>query len=286
MAAEYRSAPDLGRNQWRARARAAVIPEVRAPPTFIALPLSPRSEKARWALDHHEIPYVEKAYVPMLGAPLLRWRLRRLRGQITVPILLAGGGAICLDAFDIARYAERTGHGEPLFRRGQEAEIARWNGLSDEAMHAARALVTLRAAEHGDVHDEALATVMPRGLARMLRPAAMVAARLLQRRVRVADGDDSPHRARLRDIMLELRETLSDGRRYLVGGALSYCDIAMAAALMGVQPVDAPHLSWSPASRRSSTDLELAGEFTDVLGWRDHIYAEHRKARDATRLLD
>ena len=259
---------------------------MRAPPTLIALPLSPWSEKARWALDHHEIRYVEKTYLPVVGGPLLRWRLRRLRGRITVPMLIDGSRAICTDAFDIAQYAERTGHGDPLFRRGQEAEVARWSRLSDEAMHASRALIDLRMADDGVARHEALATVMPRGLAGLLRPAAMIAARLLRRRHHVPNASEAPHRARLRDIMLELRQTLSDGRHYLVGGGLSYCDIAMAAALLGVQPVDGPHPSRSPAARRSSTDLELAGEFTDVLGWRDHIYAEHRKARDATRLLD
>jgi len=258
---------------------------MRATPTLIALPLSPWSEKARWALDHHEVPYVEKVYLPMLGAPLLRWRLRRLRGRVTVPILLDGGHTICLDSFDIARYAERTGHGEPLFRRGQEAEIAHWNRLSDQAMHATRALATFRMEDDRAARQEALAAVMPRGLAGVFRPAAIVAVRFLQRKYHVADADETAHRARLRDIMLELRQALS-GRRYVVGGRLSYCDIAMAAALMGVQPNDAPHLPWGPASRRSSTDLELAGEFTDLLGWRDHIYAQHRKARDATRLLD
>jgi glutathione S-transferase len=257
-----------------------------ARPTLVALPLSPWSEKARWALDHHGIDYVEKTYLPMVGAPLLRWRLRRLRGRVTVPILVDQRGTVCLDSFDIARYAERTGHGEPLFRRGQEQEIAYWNRLSEEAMQAVRGLVTVRMAEDRKAGHEMLATMVPRGLARMLKPTAIVAIRFLQRKYRARDADEDAHRARLRHIMIELRQALSDGRRYLVGDALSYCDIAMATSLMGVEPGEARHLPFGPAMRRSWTDAELAGEFTDLLGWRDQIYSEHRNARSGTPLLD
>lgn len=253
--------------------------------TFIALPLSPWSEKARWALDHHDVPYVEKIYVPMLGAPLVRWRLRRVRGRVTVPILLDGSGVVCLNSYDIARYAERTGHGEPLFRRGHEEDVERWHRLSEKAMDAGRALVLLRLAEDRAARQEEVASVMPRGLARLFKPGASVAIGFLRRKYRVGDSEEAVHRARLRDVMLELRAALSDGRRFLVGGALSYCDIAMASALLTVEPGAARHLPFGPATRRSSTDPELAGEFTDVLGWRDQIYAAHRKARSGTPLL-
>ncbi|HTE52457.1 MAG TPA: glutathione S-transferase [Kofleriaceae bacterium] len=254
------------------------------PATLIALPLSPWSEKARWALDHHDVAYVEKVYVPMLGAPALRWKLRRLRGRVTVPILFDPSGTVCLDSLDIARYAESTGGGEPLFRRGHEQEIARWNRLSDEAMQAARALITLRMTDDHEAQHEALAGVVPRGLAGLFRPAATLALRFLQRKYRVREADEAVHRARLHEILLELRRALG-GRRFLVGDALSYCDIAMASALLGVEPGDTSHLPFGPATRRSSTDLELAGEFTDLLGWRDQIYAQHRRARTGTPLL-
>lgn len=254
------------------------------PATFVALPLSPWSEKARWALDHHDVAYVEKAYTPMLGAPALRWKLRRLRGRVTVPVLFDPTGAVWLDSFEIARYAESTGGGEPLFRRGQEQAIARWNRLSDEAMDAARALVTSRLVEDPAAQHEALAGVVPRGLAGVLKPTASLALRFLQRKYRMREADEATHRARLHAILVELRAALG-GRRFLVGDALSYCDIAMASALLGVEPGDSVHLQFGPATRRSSTDLELAGEFTDLLGWRDQIYAEHRRPRSGTPLL-
>jgi glutathione S-transferase len=250
----------------------------REPPTLVALPLSPWSEKARWVLDHHDVPYVEKPYLPVVGSPLLRWRLRRQRRNMTPPFLVDGSGTVCVDTFDIARYAERTGHGEPLLRRGDEQELARWHQLSEQAMQAARALATIRMAQDDAARDEAVATVVPRGLARLFRPAARVAVRFLQRKYRARDADEERHRESLRGVLLELRRALADGRRYLTGDALSYCDIAMAAALMGVEPADAPNLPPGSATRRTHTDLELAGEFTDLLGWRDQVHAAHRKA--------
>jgi glutathione S-transferase len=255
------------------------------PATFIALPLSPWSEKARWALDHHEVPYVEKMYVPMLGAPLLRWKLRRLRGRLTVPILLDGKGTVCPDSYEIARHAERTGHGEPLFRRGHERDVERWHRLSEAAMEAGRALSLLRLSEDRAARQEEIASVLPRGLGRLFKPGAAAAIGFLRRKYRVGESDEASHRTRLRDVLLELRGALSDGRRFLAGGALSYCDIAMASALLTVEPGAATHLPFGPGTRRASTDLELAGEFTDVLGWRDQLYAHHRAARSGTPLL-
>ena len=247
---------------------------------LLALPLSPSTEKARWALDHHGIDYVEKTALPVLRAPLLRWKLRRVhgRGEPAVPVLFDSRGNPFLDSFDIAHYAERTGGGAPLFRRGLEQEIARWNQLSETILREAAELASARVAEGAAPSRQALATQMPRGLAGLLGRAAV---RLIRRKVLAYVGREpelsgaAAQRARLRRLLLELRGAL-DGRRYLAGGELSYGDIAMAVALAGIEPVDAPHLPLAPAARRSSTDFELAGEFTDLLGWRDEIYGQHR----------
>lgn len=253
------------------------------PATFVAFPLSLWSERARWALDHHEVAYVERGYTPLLGAPSLRWKMRRLRGGVSLPVLLDPTGAAWIQSLEIARYAESTGGGAPLFRRGNEEAIARWSARSDAAIRAARALTRDRLADDPEAQREALGRVVPRGLAGFLRPTASFALRRVQRRDRQRDHDAAP-RARLRDVLVELRAALG-GRRFLLGDALSYADIAMAAALLGVDPGEAASLRLGPATRRAATDLELAGEFTDLLGWRDQLYAEHRSARSGTPLL-
>lgn len=243
-------------------------------PVFIAMPASPWSEKARWALDHHRIEYVEKAYTPMLSEPALRWRLRRARGPITVPVLFAGDEA-CTDSYDIAHWAERRGAGAPLFRRGDEAAIARWNQVSDSVMRAGRALVSFRIAADPQARSEALPDLVPRPLRRPLEPAARLGVRYLQKKHRFSD-DEHASRAELRAHLAELRAALADGRHHLLGD-FSYADIAMAAALEFVSPVDDRFMRLGPATRRAYTDLELAGELTDLIEWRDQLYAGRRR---------
>jgi glutathione S-transferase len=239
--------------------------------------VSPWSEKARWALDHHAIAYEEREYTPILGAPGLRWKLRRARagggGTISVPILFVGGQAL-RDSYDIAQYADRHGGGAPLFRRGEEDEVARWNHVSERAMRAGRALVVRRVADDPQARQEALAGVVPRGLRRPLQHAALLGTRHLLRKYE-APPDEAACRTELRGALLELRAALADGRRYL-SGELGYADLAMAVVLQFVHPVDAPHLALGPGTRRAWTDLELAGELTDLVEWRDQLYARHR----------
>ena len=56
-----------------------------------ALPYSPWSEKATWALDHHRIDYKYDEHMPLVGDIKLRWRLRKPKGIVTVPVLEDGG---------------------------------------------------------------------------------------------------------------------------------------------------------------------------------------------------
>src|SRR5690606_14712342 len=154
------------------------------------------------------------------------------------------------DSTDIAQFAERHGAGAPLFRRGEEEEIARWNDVAERAMQAGRALLLLRLAASGPALEEALAGLVPRPLRRALAPVALFGVRFLQHKYETGEGEDeAARRAELRDALLELRAALADGRAHLLG-ELSYADIAMAAALQFVQPMDTPHIPMGPATRR------------------------------------
>src|SRR5687768_3084143 len=98
--------------------------------TLVGLSYSPWSEKARWALDHHHIPFTYEEYVPMLGEPALRLRLRKAFGKVSVPVLIDGKESYG-DSYEIARFAERTGKGKPLFGAERESQIAAWNERSE-----------------------------------------------------------------------------------------------------------------------------------------------------------
>lgn len=83
---------------------------------FTAIPFSPWSEKARWALDHHGCDYHEIHHAPVVGEWRLRAQMRRPFGRLTVPVLRDGDRWLT-DSFDIARHADAIGHGTTLFPR-------------------------------------------------------------------------------------------------------------------------------------------------------------------------
>jgi glutathione S-transferase len=112
--------------------------------TLYALPYSPWSEKARWALDHHRIHYRETAYKPPLDEIYLRVRTKNLTGRISVPLLLDGSRALT-DSWDIARYADDLGAREKLVPTSLFDEIRAIDQLSQRGLDAGRVLVIRQA---------------------------------------------------------------------------------------------------------------------------------------------
>ena len=79
---------------------------------------SPWTERARWALDHHRIPYRYREHIPMVGEPLLRRRAHgTLRVKATAPLLVHAGGAID-DSLAIMRYADAIWRPSSCFTAG------------------------------------------------------------------------------------------------------------------------------------------------------------------------
>lgn len=240
---------------------------------LVAVPHSPWSEKARWALDHHGIDYVLDPYQPILGEPALRLKLKKRSGKVTVPVLLTERGPVT-DSFDIAMFAERHGHGAPLFRRGDKPAIDHWNQVSERAMAAGRGLHLHRVRADPEALREALPGVFPATLKRPLATVARVGYRIIERKYQI-DSDPMRQRRILFDCLLELRHALADGRPYLLG-ELSYADVVMAAAVGVIQPPESPAVTIGPATRRTWTDVELSSDFTDLVAWRDQLYQRHR----------
>lgn len=105
------------------------------------LRVSPWTQRARWALDHHKLPFRYHEHVPLLGEPLLRARAKVKRP--TVPLLLDGGNVI-MESLEIARYADLIGTGSPLFPEELDARIVRVNELGDTILDVGRARLFLR----------------------------------------------------------------------------------------------------------------------------------------------
>ena len=246
---------------------------VSKPPRLVSLYLSPWSERAKWALDHHGIEYKVVPHIPVLGER----RLRRLVGpnkpRATVPVLLADGEVLS-ESWDIARYADRVGRGAALVLPGREAEITRWQSLADNAMTAARAIVVARTIASDDALDESAPPGVPAWMRPIVRPATRTAMRIFGRKYG-ARLDDLDGAARsLRDALRDLRHGLAGGAYVL--GAFSYADIVMATLLQGVSPVADRYLRLPPATRRVWTHDALGSEFADLVEWRDGLYESHR----------
>ena len=158
---------------------------------LIILPLSPWSERARWALDHHQLPYQKIIHAPFLGER----RLRRLVGphkpRVTVPVLLVGDQVLS-ESWDIALYAEREGRGAPLIPPERAAEIRGWNDRADEVMAVGRALVMGAMLASPEALDESLPPAVPGWLRPLLRPVTGYGSRWFARKYGLR-LDQAPH---------------------------------------------------------------------------------------------
>ena len=235
--------------------------------------VSPWSEKARWALDHRGVPYSYAEYLPMLGELPLRVRAGKMRGKITVPILF-DGERVLDDSFAIARFADASGSGARLFPHAHEAAIVGWNAKSDALLTSGRALVLRKLAEDREAQRESLPSFVPGAVRGASAFVAETAARYLAKKHGTSDADLDASTRAIDDVLAGLRAALG-GKTYLLG-EFSYADIAMAVGLQMVAPVANAFVPLGPATRRCWSVPSLASKYTDLVAWRDELYAKHR----------
>lgn len=235
---------------------------------------SPWTEKARWALDHHALDYTYHEHLPLIGEVLLRAKLRGRTGgaKPSVP-LLVDASEMATSSLDIARYADRVGRGASLFPRSHADAIQKWNALSDRMINVGRARVLRDLATRKDAQREALPSFVPGFLRGAFAPSAVMAAKFLASKHAVAGDAEALRETELRPALEDVRSALAGGK-YLVDGALSYADIAIAAAMRAVKPEARADIG--PETRTSWTDPTLARDFEDLLMWRDALYEKHR----------
>ncbi|MCB9588287.1 MAG: glutathione S-transferase N-terminal domain-containing protein [Polyangiaceae bacterium] len=255
--------------------------------TLLYLHYSPWSEKAAWALDHHRVLHARKDYLPLLGEPLLRLRVKKWRGPVTVPVLF-GGHDVWEDSLSIARYAESVGSGTSLFPGGTvslDGRLLEYDRVADELMNSGRARAAERAAPREDVLVESLPPAF-----RISGPVAPHVGRLgvefLRRKYLTRDLSSEQHLQRMRRALDGLRAALAPDSEQegaalaspdaYVLGKFSYVDIAFCAALQFVRPVADSYIRLGPASRDAWTDPAL-GDYADLLAWRDRVYDAHRR---------
>jgi glutathione S-transferase len=242
---------------------------------FIAIPFSPWSEKARWALDHHQIHYRYEEHFPLVGDLKLRLLLRKPTGRVTAPVL-EDGGRWYTDSFDIAKYADEVGRGSRLIPDDKREVIAEWNRRSEVLLAAGRAMTMIPLQ-----NPAASVRWLPPGVPDALKPVlAPVNAAFIKRFVRKyrMEEDAGSHERVVNEGFEHLTSALSGGKRYLLGN-FSYADIAMAVTLQFVTPPSKRFMAAGPGGREGWTNKALAERFPELLAWRDALYEEHRKPR-------
>ena len=243
---------------------------------------APWCEKARWALDHHRISYRYTEHVPMIGELRLRLAARRLRGRVTVP-LLVHGREVLMDSVAIARFAEHLGlrhdlaRSKPLFPAGRDGDLETWNARSEAVMTSGRALLLARLLHSPAALREQLPSFVPKALRPVLQPLAWSGVRFLARKYGVHFGEDARLLSLARAALDSLRAALAGGRAWLLD-EFSFADITMATSLQFVLPVAERYMSLGPATREAWTHPTLASEYSDLLAWRDGVYATRRSS--------
>lgn len=242
-------------------------------PVFVAASISPWSERARFALDHHQVDYRREEYLPFFGEPLLRLRARVLRGQITVPVLFHDG-IVIRDSVSIARHADQIGFGAPLFPVNDGVQLEHYVKLATEVMEAGRVLGQARMRRNPDVLRDLVPPAVPRPLLPALMPLVRISTAYIGRKYRLQERDPDEALETIRRHLAQLEKDLR-GRSTLLPG-FTFADIAVAVAVGVLRPVDHPALPMGPAMRAAFGLSDLAEEFGGLLAWRDRIYAERR----------
>jgi len=242
-------------------------------PTLVALSYSPWSERARWALDHCELTYHEKEYLPLLMAPWLRWKTGRWRGRVSVPVLLAE--RVLTDSYEIARHAHAQQPGRGLMPLSLEAPIRDFTDRLEQAMSAGRVLLMDRMSRNRTARIENLPGFFPG----FLRPHGDPVARWVLARLRskygITPGDTSSSREVLRDALAFSASRLA--RAECILDAFSFADMVLAGLLQFVEPVADTYITLGPASRQCWRDEAFASQFNGLIDWRDRLYARYRR---------
>lgn len=237
---------------------------------------SPWTEKARWALDHHGLPYAYDEYTPLIGEPWLRIRARKPEGPVSVPWLLASDGLSLGDSLAITREADRRSPvNAPLFPVERAEEILAWNGVADRIKGAGRAQILRQTEDDHEVAKESLPPFVPDVLRSPLAGSVKLATSYIRKKYSVKEIPDEALVPELETIRAALR-----GEEPLLG-TFSIADIAVATAMQAIEPHAVLPLALLPAQRRAWARPALADAYRDLLTWRDAMYARYRSSAHA-----
>lgn len=242
--------------------------------TLMGMYFSPWTERARWALDHHELPYQYTEYVTLLDQPLLRLKAGKAFGKVSVPLLSTPTQRVN-DSFEIAVYADKRSGKDPLIPSAHLTEIKEWTHSAELALYSARLRATRRIQASAEALADRLPGYTPRFMRKALVPIAYVATEYILRKYRLEEEDGDDALLRNMDEFFSRANTALSGRAF-VFGQFSFADIVIATAMQAITPVDDKYIYLGLPSRKCMSEPALAEKYTTLIKWRDAVYDKYR----------
>jgi len=227
---------------------------------------SPWSETAKGCFDVKGVDYVAVRLTPR-DADTRTWTARH-----NAPVAMYDDEPPRSGWAEIVALAERIGPDVPIVPRSprsprsQEERIEMW-GLAQEILGEGGLVWSLRI----EAIHAGLASDGARGF-------PVRAARYLGAKYGYDPAVVDDARARIATTLRMLAARLGDGRRYLVGGALTAADICLAAAVGVLVPLPEANCPMLPDFRRTyeTWSPEIMGVVSPALiAHRDHLYRQH-----------
>jgi glutathione S-transferase len=185
---------------------------------LVTIPISHFCEKARWALHHAGVPYVEKAHLQVFHYAAVKLA----GGGISVPVLKTDEGTFA-DSTEILRWASRRRELYPT------PEVAALEDRFDEELGpATRRVAYFHLLPHRELTRTFNRERVPRWELAILPVVYPLAARWVRHRTKAHGAEMSSALATVRRIFDDVGARVA-GRRYLVGDALTAADITFGA---------------------------------------------------------
>lgn len=195
---------------------------------LIVIPFSHFCEKARWALERHDVAFREEGHAPVLHI----LAARRAGGGRTVPVLV-DGGRVLADSSDILADADERGDAARRLYPQDPADLAEVQQL-EELFDTKLGPHTRRLGYYHLLKYPKLVRKTFRvgvssfefGVVRGLYP---LVTGLMRRALRIDDEGASRSQARIDSVFDEVDRRLADGRPFLTGDRFSAADLTFAA---------------------------------------------------------
>ena len=225
---------------------------------------SPWTKKARWALEYCGLNYNYQEFTPTLSEPGLRWRLKQIKGSVSVPVLFTEQ-QVFKDSWDIAYYAnDKAGDN----RLGDMDAISNWNNLSEDALAQGRSRILRSILNNKKALEESLPAFIPSFLRRPMSFMARDTVKRLDRQYAHLLKPDSLSKA-----LEHTRKALAKSGNDYIQGKFSYADITMATVLEVIKPIAKVEPPLGPETQQIWIDPSLAEEYADLVEWRDRLAA-------------